>query len=123
MRRITNHEANSCNKQLEIVVLDERGPGGVCHEYKVSWHNPHQDRIINIMIPFQSGPIKEFGINGLTHETLLAIVIDRLESLQCGPFACKENAMALADARGALQWLHKRTLDRYTRGVEGENKQ
>jgi hypothetical protein len=33
---------------------------------------------------FQNGPIAEVGVNGVTHEVLLAIVADRLRSFQKG---------------------------------------
>jgi hypothetical protein len=74
-------------------------------------------------VRFQNGPIKENGINGVTQEVLLAIVIDRLRSFQAGEFVCRENAVALTLVETALMWLHKRTHDRMRRGVEGTNQQ
>jgi hypothetical protein len=70
-------------------------------------------------IHFQEGPIAEVGTNGLTHESLLAIVIDRLQAFQKGPFACRENALALTKIEEAMHWLHHRTAARVARGVEG----
>jgi hypothetical protein len=68
---------------------------------------------------FQNGPIKEVGCNGLTHESLLAIIIDRLQGFQSGQYACRENAIALTKIQEAQMWLQKRTRDRLARGVEG----
>lgn len=68
---------------------------------------------------FQHGPVREHGRNGLTEESLLAVVIDRLESHQRGEYACPENAAALDMARKALAELLNRTAKRAARGVEG----
>ena len=57
---------------------------------------------------------------GVTNEALLAIVIDRLEAFQDGPYACAENEKALVGLRDALQALHDRTLNRTARQVEGK---
>jgi hypothetical protein len=58
----------------------------------------------------------------LTQEALLAIVIDRLESFQSGPFVSPINAYALSLIRAALKTLQLRTSDRIARGVEGQHK-
>ncbi|ODT86711.1 MAG: hypothetical protein ABS78_15575 [Phenylobacterium sp. SCN 70-31] len=68
---------------------------------------------------FQNGPIGEVGVNGLTHEALLAILVDRLRAFQAGPFSCRENALALTKLEEAQQWLGARTRARMVRGVEG----
>ena len=73
MRTLTTHivEGDSANHQIEIAVLDEPGHGGACHLYRVDGGR--------CMVGFQNGPIKEYGVNGITHEALLAILIDRME--------------------------------------------
>jgi hypothetical protein len=68
---------------------------------------------------FQHGPISESGVNGLTHEVLLAIVADRLRSFQNGSYRCKANACALTHIEEAMHWLQQRTLERMRRGIEG----
>lgn len=70
-------------------------------------------------ISFQNGPVKEAGYNGNSQEALLAILIDRLEGFQKGQYASHDNQMALDHIQGARLWLHKRTMDRVSRGVEG----
>ena len=74
------------------------------------------------LIEFQDGPVNEAGVNGLTHEVLLAIVADRLRSFQQGPFASRYNALALTHIEDAQNWLNRRTLERMRRGVEGTHK-
>jgi hypothetical protein len=102
-----------------IFVMDEPGPGGANHVYQI--HHPSIG-FPDTEIAFQRGPIKENGVNGLTHEMLLAIIIDRLESFQNGPFPSRYNRMALQHAHLALAHLQNRTRDRIARGVEGETK-
>lgn len=68
---------------------------------------------------FQNGPIRDEGVNGISQESLIAILIDRLEGFQTGKFQCHDNEVALDHLQGARLWLHKRTMARAARGVEG----
>ena len=70
-------------------------------------------------VNFQKGPIKENGVNGCHNEDLIAIVIDRLQCLNQGDFACRENSIAITKLEEALLWLNKRTQDRIARNVDG----
>lgn len=72
-------------------------------------------------LEFQNGPIKEAGVNGITNEALLAVLIHRTNVLNTR-FPCRENAIALTKMQEALMWFEKRTADRMARGVEGEHK-
>ena len=74
---------------------------------------------VSVLVEFQNGPIKEVGVNGVTNEALLAIVIDRLQGFQKGQFQCRENAIALTHLEDAMHWLQHRTNERLKRGVEG----
>lgn len=124
MRTITDHKLNGLNDALEIQVLDEPGQGGACHSYRITYAPDAPVGGVDFLdtnIHFQNGPIKEFGVNGISGEALLAIVIDRLRSFQTGPFASDDNAEALKNTQSALDWLQKRTRDRLARGVEGTN--
>jgi len=129
-RILTDHIADPENERLEITVIDDPGPGGANHHYEIrgmdftknpsSFIGEHPADHDRISILFQNGPIPEAGINGLTHEVLLAIVADRLRGFQTGPYACQENALALLSIEEALESLKKRTRDRIKRGVEGK---
>lgn len=114
MRTIETHKVNPANDLLKITVLDEPGHGGACHNYLIE---EPSSGFININ--FQNGPIAEVGINGVTHEALLAILIDRLEGFQSGLYACDANAAALYHLIRAQECLHARTKERMARGVEG----
>ena len=72
-------------------------------------------------IVFQHGPIKEVGTNGTTIETLIDVLVNRLEGFQHGPFANEYNADALVALRVAHTRLTDRTRDRQARNVEGTN--
>lgn len=121
IRELTGHKVNGCNDEIKIEVLDGPGAGGACHRYLASWpkSEKNKDHDNCFSIKFQNGPIKEVGTNGLTHEVLLAILIDRLESFQAGQYACQENADALTAIKSAQCLLKSRTEKRLARGVEG----
>lgn len=124
MRELTSHKVNGLNEQLKIIVIDEPGNGGACHQYQIiSTADRSGSKYLSVMpecsIEFQNGPIVESGVNGISNEALLAIVEDRLAGFQSGEYACRENAVALTKVQEAMMWLHKRTRDRIARGVEG----
>ena len=125
MRVIEDHKVNPVNDTLCLTVQDAPGHGGACHRYEVSGSktemNPSYDDNSEgeVIILFQNGPIVEAGVNGITHEVLLAIVADRLRSFQKGPYSCKANACALTHIEEAMHWLQQRTIERMRRGVEG----
>lgn len=77
--------------------------------------------IRNPVLSFHNGPIAVDGngVNGITHEALLAVLIDRMEDFQAGPYSCPENNDALIHLHGALARLKCRTESRMARGVEG----
>ncbi|HEY4365877.1 MAG TPA: hypothetical protein VGN07_01475 [Steroidobacteraceae bacterium] len=114
MRQINSHKVNPANDVLDLKVLDEPGAGGANHEYEI-----FVPRGATCRLSFQIGPIAEAGVNGITHEVLLAVLVDRLQAFQKGPYACRENALALTKIEEAQHWLHHRTKARMDRGVEG----
>lgn len=117
MRTLDDHKVNPANDQLTVAVTDEPGVGGASHEYTITGI-PNKIEVIR----FQNGPINEVGVNGLTHEVLLAIIADRLRCFQDGPYACEENSRALGLICEAQSWLQQRTFKRMRRGVEGTHK-
>jgi hypothetical protein len=130
MREITSHIVNPVNDKLKITVLDQPGHGGANHVYGIggmelvrntaAMNTPDDRPEGEASIIFQCGPIAEHGVNGVTQEALLAIVADRLECFQAGPFASDYNARALEHVKAAQESLLSRTRDRMARGVEGK---
>jgi hypothetical protein len=128
MRQLTDHivAGDSANHQLAVEALDAPGQGNACHLYGIfgfesgsNVSNPTGVSKANLEVLFQNGPIKTVGVNGITHEALLAILIDRLRGFQEGPYKSRENAIALTHLEEGLMWLQKRTSERIKRGVEG----
>ena len=131
-RELNEHKINPANDTLNIVVVDEPGSGGANHAYLIIGadfgSNPGSVPALEYaqsfdaegcVVLFQNGPIAEAGVNGVTHEALLAILCDRLRGFQSGPYACADNAEALALMEQALAALQRRTRERMNRGVEG----
>lgn len=116
-REITTHKTAGGNEHINVTARDEPGCGGACHVYHMEVRG--RDTAHCQIIEFQNGPVAEVGANGVTHEAMLAIVIDRLQSFQKGPYACRENALALTKLEEAMHWLHHRTRERVARGVSG----
>lgn len=114
MRELTGHRVNPANDQLKVTVRDEPGAAGACHEYEIALPDGSGVRLV-----FQNGPIAESGVNGITNEALLEILIDRLEGFKAGKFASERNAAALSHLAAAQNELLERTKERMVRGVEG----
>lgn len=130
MRLLTEHQKNGVNRALKIEVLDGPGAGGASHLYQISGFDStsnasdpfvgrHGGPARHSTVLFQNGPIREVGVNGVTHEALLEILIDRMRSFQAGAYKCRENEMALKALEEARMWLDHRTQKRTERGVEG----
>ena len=133
MREIKDHivDGDLLQNQLHIEVTDVLGSGGANHRYEITGfdtknnqssidRNGYHADFSRMLILFQNGPIQEAGVNGITQEALLAIVIDRLRSFQAGPFPSQENKIALGFCELALEQLQIRTKKRLIRGVEGK---
>lgn len=126
----TIHESALCPKCGAYIALDGPGSGGASHLYQITGFNTasnpsdpfmkrHGAPAEHATVLFQNGPIKEAGVNGVTHEALLAILIDRLQAFQSGQFASSYNATALSHLEDAQSALLERTRERMSRNVEG----
>ena len=131
MIRTVPHTAVTPTDKALTITADDRDPqaGNMSHDYTITFPLREYHGGIDptpysptINLHFQHGPIKEAGVNGITNEVLIAIIIDRLEGAQTGPFASDYNADAIVALRVASERLADRTRDREARGVEGQNK-
>lgn len=128
---LADHKTNPANEELDIGVIDEPGDGGAHHAYAISGFETSTNKSAfdedgaligdssELVIFFQNGPIKEVGINGITHEALLAILIHRLQCFQNGPYTSPYNLDAVSHCQEALKALKARTAARMERAVEG----
>jgi hypothetical protein len=97
LRDIRTHETDNLNKNISILILDDPDPvSRASHCYSVAIPGKQ-----STLIRFQHGD-PAIEINGLTNEALLAIMADRLNAFQTGPYACAENAEMLRHIEGAL---------------------
>lgn len=121
IRELTGHKVNPANDILGVASMDAPGSGGAHHHYEilVPTQEAHDIPGRSTLLLFQNGPIAEAGVNGITHEALLTVLIDRLECFQAGKFANHYNAAALNHLRSAQGVLMDRTRERMKRGVEG----
>ncbi len=74
----------------------------VYHEEDFKFNAPHHFKVVSSeddligekvlgQVDFQEGAIKEHGVNGVTNEDLIAMVVTRLEHFQNSDFRCREN--------------------------------
>lgn len=116
------------NKLNAVYRYGDVGPGGAYHDYAVVMTRSGVTRdgfqvgglITSAKIEFQKGPRTDPDARmGVLDCDLLEIVRDRLAAFQAGPYACEENAQALAHIELALLWMNKRVEDRAKRNVLG----
>lgn len=110
------------NNLNAIFRYDEPGPGGAYHGYDIYPVEalPDKTELPLACIEFQCGARKDPNArHGVLDSDLLEIVRDRLKAFQDGPFATRENEIALQHVESALLWLAKRADDRAERGVLG----
>ncbi len=126
MRKITTHLNMNPTMFVDVHALDGPGPGGASHHYELSTQTADGGRAVIADLGFQNGPVESqdgqratVGINGITNEALLAVVIDRMQGFQSGEFRCRENAIVITHLETALLWLDKRVAARTERGVIG----
>lgn len=115
-----DHQINDFNCTFVTVNrYDERAEFGAHHEYAIYVGDQTSTAPPTVVLKFQKGPVKEHGVNGITDEALLAIVLDRLRGFQTTPYSCRENSLAITKLEEALHWMMHRAIARQRRGVEG----
>src|SRR5206468_2523547 len=116
-------DGHGLNELLEIE-SDEPDQSGAAHRFTISRRHPPgflPDVVHDVArIQFQKGPRHEAqSISGVTEAAVIAVLIDRIQGFQKGPFACRENALALTKLQEALFWTRHRADERAQRGVLG----
>lgn len=82
----------------------------------------HKDYALpgGVVIKFQKGALA-LGRNGVTTEEIIEVVLDHLRGFQKGPFACRENALAITNFEQGLLWVRERKRLREEQGVKGRD--
>jgi hypothetical protein len=109
MREIIDHKIDSVNEGLTVTAVDQPSEGGASRIYRIEGKLASNASAELAEIAFTDG--KSLG---LTNESLLAIVEDRLRGFQNGPGACRENVVALTHLESAMRLLehrHKRIAE------------
>lgn len=118
LNKLETRKVNDLNDHIQIYADDKSAVDGASHYYQICLSIEGKPDLIT-EIQFQNGAINETGFNGITNESLLEVVIDRMRGFQSGKFACRENALALTHLEEAMNWLLYRTSRRVAQGVEG----
>lgn len=133
MREIKDHQmigVNDLDSLIRLEVADDADQTtGAHHKYQAMYLSRgmwEKGQLIQFhkMLPKTGPEIKDIPKeqvipNGITHEVLIAVILDRLRCYQKSEFSCRENALAITHLEEALHWLHHRTSDRVYRNVEG----
>ena len=88
--------------------------------HEVGWPQVHGETSA-VAFTIQSGPVKEFGVNGCQIDDVIQWAKEKIEEFQ-QVYPCRENAVVVTKLDEALLWLLKRKMDREKRQVEGLNK-
>ena len=112
----THHDGHGLNESISIHA-DEPGGGAASHYYSFDMTNG-----VGAALQFQKGPRNVEGSTpGVTEAAVLAVLIDRLQGFQRGPYSCRENAIILTKLQECLYWTRARADERAERGVLGTN--
>ena len=86
---------------------------------ETGWPQVH-GQTSTVTFTIQSGPIKEFGVNGCQIDDVIAWAKEKIEEFN-KMFPCRENSLIVTKLDEALLWSMKRKIDRERRDVEGTN--
>lgn len=120
----THHDGHGLNEAITISA-DERDPGrgGASYTYRADMEVKGKDSLEFVgFVNFQRGPRHvETSKPGVTEAVLYAILLDRLEAFQEGPYPHPENERQIEYLRECLASTKRRADERAARGVLGTN--
>lgn len=85
------------------------------HPTAIEW----QGDVATYSIPWQNGPVREVGRNGIQAPEVLGQVADYLRAVNVAPYESFDTTTAIAHIVSAIELLNHRTAAREARGVEG----
>lgn len=96
-------ELNNGLRRVQIPCHQEDGSSVIClNENRTAY-------LIKAEGPGAHIVFKSADSAGATLESMIAVLIDKIEGHQCGPHPCKENNLALQGLYSSLHWLNERT--------------
>ena len=119
MRKLNTIQKRGKLNEVYALYKPDPDAGNACHTYVIY---KKDNEFILSSLQFQHGERNAEGsIAGILDHELLEIVRDRLKGFQSGPYACRENALALTKIEEALLFMNMRVEDRIERNVLGKN--
>lgn len=98
----------------------------MAHPEYIRFTRADADGVWDYLIPWQTGPVREVGVNGIQADDVLKQVQEYLRSFlptaengEPLSFGEQMTSMAIGDIGTAIWRLGERTLEREHRGVEG----
>lgn len=118
MREITtHHDGHGLAEKIILTADDVNDTNKASHLYVAKIDGKEVLRI-----QFQEGPRDEPGSTpGVLDSVLLAIIEDRMNGFNAGPFSDRLNAIVATNAQTARLFLKERADQRARRGVLGKN--
>lgn len=105
---ITSHHSKDTMMNIALTATSIERNGIPSWVYKASVGNEIND--FNQQLKFHVGNPKVYGVNGFTNETLIAVLLHRLEDFQNNQNTnCVENQIAIEHLKLAMEALHSRT--------------
>ncbi len=123
VKEIKEAERPSILNQAITIMAEEPQDEGAPTLYRIQLRLPVKapSDSLEIDLLFQRGAVGADGsnVNGISDESLMEVLINRLKAFQAGPWACETQAAALEHLEKALAALELRTTRRQEADVEG----
>ncbi len=107
-REIKGHEVKGEAIQLRVLAIDNPDDSGASHQFRFEREDGAQVGTIT----FHTGEIEPYAgkdVNGVTMESLIVVMMDRLKGFQKGDNPHKQNGFAIKRLEEALKALQGRT--------------
>jgi hypothetical protein len=104
MNQVTTHQHDDLNKDIRIEWFDEPGVDGSNHEYILSLEQGNGQSATCATLCFHKIGDLEV-VNGITDESLVAVLMHRMDAISKGPQSCEEAKMAFYRLQAAAKCM------------------
>lgn len=113
------YDRGDCIRSVDALLYEPEN--GIAYQYTIRDETRPRGEGTVWGVMFQEGPVAERGVNGITEECLLSIVMQRLEDFQARKeLACPERQKALEHLRSAMKSLRDLMPDQRLREIEDQ---